>query len=600
MAEFIERTRGDTRFYKRRNVIQHLCAESAGDAHASNIRFIFYHYVHGVLSGAAGCALRALVIIEWLNYINCGVDLTHIYVMNFKTLFSPKNSLTKMAVNVLNSGVFSLYILSSTALADTAAPPLLAPTLPVNVADIFARAGVPLANVSALVQEAGSAKPPILALNTAKSMNPASVMKLVTTYAALDMLGPAYSFRTDVYALGEVNNGVLRGDLAFKGYGDPKLTVERFWLLLRQLRERGLQEIRGDIVLDKSFFEVPPHDPAKFDGEALRAYNVGPDALMLNFKAVRFGFSASVDQKSVSIAPDIQPAQLEVGNGVKLVDGNCGEWKDRVKIDVQYPAPPANTQVKVNFTGSYPRSCGEKIWNVSLLDHNRFFGGAFAKMWSDLGGVWKGAVKAQSVPATARLIAQSESAPLSDIVRDINKYSNNVMARQVFLTLSGTPIVDVALVQAMGEGTPTAAEPALRGEAGRSERLIKEWLNLKGIVAPELVMENGSGLSRIERINAATLGSMLQTAYKSAVMPEFLSSMPLLGVDGTMRKRSRTEGVAGQAHIKGGTLSDVRAVAGYVLDKSGKRWVVVLMVNDANAAATQRAQDLLLAWVYGR
>ncbi len=532
--------------------------------------------------------------------------------MTLQTINLLKKRSRIIVVNVLNTAIFSLLMGSLTASADTAiAPPpataqanalpsALATTLPTNVAEVFVRAGVPLTNVAVLVQEAGGAKPPILALNTGKAMNPASVMKLVTTYAALDMLGPAYSFRTDVFVLGEVNNGVLRGDLAFKGYGDPKLTVERFWLLLRQLRERGLQEIRGDIVLDKSFFDVPPHDPAKFDGEALRAYNVGPDALMLNFKSVRFGFAPNVDQKSVSIAPDIRPAQLEIGNQVKLTEGNCGEWKDRVKIDVQYPSTNTTTQVKVNFTGSYPRSCGEKIWNVSLLDHNRFFGGAFAKMWVDLGGVWKGAVKAQSVPATARLIAQSESAPLSDIVRDINKYSNNVMARQVFLTLSGMPIVDVALVQAMADPPVSAVEPALRGEAIRSEKLIKEWLNLKGVAAPDLVMENGSGLSRIERISANTLGNMLQTAWKSSVMPEFLSSMPLLGVDGTMRKRSRAESIAGQAHIKGGTLADVRAIGGYVLDKSGKRWVVVLMVNDANAAATQRAQDLLLAWVYGR
>jgi serine-type D-Ala-D-Ala carboxypeptidase/endopeptidase (penicillin-binding protein 4) len=549
--------------------------------------------------------------------LNPYLNLCHIYFMTLQTINLLQKRSIIIAGKILNTAIFSLLMGSLTARADTAIVPppaaaqasvlpstllgTLPMTLPPNVAEVFVRAGVPLANVAVFMQEAGGAKPPILALNTGKAMNPASVMKLVTTYAALDMLGPAYSFRTDVLVLGEVSNGVLRGDLAFKGYGDPKLTVERFWLLLRQLRERGLQEIRGDIVLDKSFFDVPPHDPAKFDGEALRAYNVGPDALMLNFKAVRFGFAANVDQKSVSIAPDIRPAQLEIGNQVKLTEGNCGEWKDRVKIDVQYPSSNTTTQVKVNFTGSYPKSCGEKIWNVSLLDHNRFFGGSFAKMWTDLGGVWKGAVKAQSVPATARLIAQSESPPLSDIVRDINKYSNNVMARQVFLTLSGTPIVDVALVQAMGETTvATSAEPALRGEAGRSEKLIKEWLNLKGIAAPELVMENGSGLSRIERINAATLGNILQTAYKSSVMPEFLSSMPLLGVDGTMRKRSRAEGVAGQAHIKGGTLSDVRAIAGYVLDKSGKRWVVVLMVNDANAAATQRAQDLLLAWVYGR
>ena len=531
--------------------------------------------------------------------------------MPFKNLSSFKIRIKPMLVDALNTGAFKVFIslfLSLNAAADSTLATNISVSLPANVADVFTRAGVPMSNVAVLVQEVGANKSPLLAINTAKSMNPASVMKLVTTYAALDMLGPAYSFRTDVFAVGEVSQGVLRGDLAFKGYGDPKLTVERFWLLLRQLRERGLQEIRGDIILDKSFFDVPPHDPAKFDGESLRAYNVGPDALMLNFKAVRFGFAPSVDQKKVSIAPDIRPAQLEIGNAVKLTDGNCGEWRERVKIDVQYPSA---TQVKVNFTGSYPRSCGEKIWNVSLLDHNRFFGGAFAKMWTDLGGVWKGAVKVQALPSSVRLIAQSESAALSDIVRDINKYSNNVMARQVFLTLSGTPISDAALAQAMlavADETAQSTEPvapvdALKskpGEAVRSEKLIKEWLNLKGVAAPELVMENGSGLSRIERISANTLGNMLQVAWKSAVMPEFLSSMPLLGVDGTMRRRSRTEGVAGQAHITGGTLSDVRAIGGYVLDKSGKRWVVVLMVNDANAAATQRAQDLLLAWVYGR
>ncbi|MBL8525329.1 MAG: D-alanyl-D-alanine carboxypeptidase/D-alanyl-D-alanine-endopeptidase, partial [Betaproteobacteria bacterium] len=417
----------------------------------------------------------------------------------------------------------------------------------------------------------------LIAHNTDKAMNPASVIKLVTTYAGLELLGPAYSWKTDVLVGGDIKNGVLHGDLILRGTGDPRLTVERFWLLLKQLRERGLTTIKGDLVLDKTSFDVAPHDPAKFDGEPLRAYNVGPDALLVNFKSVRFAFAPTVDLKGVSISPDIKPAQLEIGNRVRLIDGPCGDWRERVVIDVQTISA---TQMKVSFTGNYPKSCGEKVWNVSLLDHARFTGGVFAQLWRDVGGSWSGAVKLAATPADARMIVSVESPPLAEVIRDINKYSNNVMARQLFLSLSA-------------DGTQPAS-------VARSTELIREWLAKKNIPAPELVLENGSGLSRIERISTGTLSQMMDAAWRSSVMPEFVSSMALLGVDGTFRKRAKGDSIAGQAHVKSGTLSDARAVAGFVRDAQGRRWIVVLMINHANAPLTQAAQDALLAWVFNR
>lgn len=450
-------------------------------------------------------------------------------------------------------------------------------SLPSTVTEAFGRAQVPLESVAVMVKEVG-VRTPILAINTEQAMNPASVMKLVTTYAGLELLGPTYSWKTDVLLAGELRGGALQGDLVLRGSGDPKLTVERLWLLLKQLRERGLRNINGDLVLDKSFFGAVGADPAKFDGEVLRSYNVGPDALLVNFKTIRFQFMPSVDEKSVSISLDVKPAQLSITNKTRLIAGPCGDWRERIKLDVQQAS---STEIRVAFTGNYPKSCGEGSWNVSLLDHARFVGGVFAHLWTDMGGIWKGAVKLAPTPRAARVIASTESASLSEMIRDINKFSNNVMARQLFLTISGE--ID--------------KRPAT---IARSSEIVKSWIARKGISAPELVIENGSGLSRIERISVSTLTQMLDAAFKSTVMPEFLSSMSLIGLDGTFRRRARLDVVAGTAHLKSGTLNDVRALAGYVLANDGKRYIVVMIVNHQNAVMTQFAQDALLAWAYAR
>lgn len=223
-------------------------------------------------------------------------------------------------------------------------------------------------------------------------------------------------------------------------------------------------------------------------------------------------------------------------------------------------------------------SCGERTWNLSVLDHTEYFAAAFAALWRAGGGVWEGKVREGAIPVGSRLLATHESPPLTDVVRDINKYSNNVMAQQVFLTL----------------GTVTGGAPA---SFAQSQGAVRAWLTANGLAQNGLVIENGVGLSRIERISAQNLAALLVDAYRSAVMPELMASLPVTGVDGTTRRRT---GAAGAAHVKTGLLSDVRAIAGYVLAASGERYVVVAIINHANAGAGQSAHDALLEWVRQR
>ncbi len=446
--------------------------------------------------------------------------------------------------------------------------------LPPAVEAALKRADIPLSGVAAYVQDVDEARP-LLALNASQPMNPASTMKLLTTYAALELLGPSYTWKTEAYAAGKLEGGVLEGDLILKGYGDPKLTLEEFWLLLRKLRALGLREIRGDLVLDRSYFEKVDYDSAKFDGEPLRVYNVGPDALLLNFKAVRFQFVPDADKKTVTVIAEPKPAGLEFAAAVRAGDGPCADWRAGISADFHSNGASA----RANFSGSMPASCGERDWNASLLAQPDYVYGVFRQLWQELGGTISGGWRDGAVPADARLLAASKSASNAEVVRDINKFSNNVMARQLFLTL----------------GAEMLSPPA---SSARSVQVLQSWLAQKKLDFPELVLDNGAGLSREARISAQHMGRLLLDAWHSAVMPELMSSLPLVAYDGTMRRRLRFESIAGQAHIKTGSLNGTRTLAGYVLDKHGRRRVVVLFINHPNAAAAQPAQDALLEWVY--
>jgi D-alanyl-D-alanine carboxypeptidase/D-alanyl-D-alanine-endopeptidase (penicillin-binding protein 4) len=342
---------------------------------------------------------------------------------------------------------------------------------------------------------------------------------------------------------------------------------------LRALRGRGLQEIRGDVLLDRSYFG--PVSDGRIDDEIFRPYNVAPDPLLVNFKSLRFNFLPERGTVRVFVEPALPG--LEIVNTLKTVEGGCPEGRAfRELIQAGFQSKPP----RAAFTGSYPAACGEKDLNVALYAPEDYVGEMIRQLWTEMGGTWgKGVVREGAASPAARLVYVHESDPLAEIVRDINKFSNNVMARQLYLTLAAE----------LG-GAPARGENAYHA--------IRRWLASKRISAPEFFMENGSGLSRAERMSAASLAALLQAAWTSAVMPEFIASLPVVAADGTMKKRLRGERVAGNAHIKTGLLNDARAIAGYVLDRRGRRHVVVMIVNHPRGPESQAALDALLAWVY--
>lgn len=439
--------------------------------------------------------------------------------------------------------------------------------LPAPIAASLRDAQLPPAHAAFFVQRVDAAQP-LLTHNASRALNPASTMKLVTTYAALELLGPAHTWKTQALSEAPPRDGVLAGNLYLKGSGDPGLTQERLWLFLRQLRARGVSTISGDVVLDRSDFRLPPHDPAAFDNEPLRPYNAGPDALLANFKSLRVTLIPDPLTKNVSAVLDTPADELRIEQRLTLADGPCGDWREKIALTM-------NGNL-LTLSGSFAATCGEKALHVSPWPATVQVGQLFRALWKEIGGSLNGRVRDGETPASARVLATHESPPLAETVRDVNKWSNNVMARQIFLALAG--------------------ERPATPEAARAR--IGEWLRGKGIDG--VIIDNGAGLSREARISAAGLGRLLLAAWQSPVMPELVASLPVAGSDGTLKKRLGDSAAAGRAHLKTGYIEGVRAIAGYVLDRHGQRWVVVGFLNDAQMKNGSKPLDALVRWVAER
>ena len=444
--------------------------------------------------------------------------------------------------------------------------------LPASITDALKSANIPQQNVAIYVQAVESDHP-ILSYNASNSFNPASVMKLVTTNAALDMLTPVYRWKTEVYREGKVSNGVLNGNLIIEGYGDPSFKAQDFWRLLMSLQQEGIKQINGDLIIDKSYFEKNVGSKVTFDDETWRAYNALPSAFLVNGRNTSFKFSIS--ENAVKVNQEFELSEIKIINNMKISHSACGDWRS----NFNYTVNPQLNNTTVTFNGSFSTDCEDRYLELSVFDDEKYAFYTFRKLWRELGGKFNGGLKVQALPIGATKILEQKSDPLGYVVRDINKWSNNLMARQLLLTLA-----------AEKAGVP-ANETA-------GALVIKDWLASKGMQFDELKIENGSGLSRTERISAEHLGKMLVSAYHSPVMPELMASLPILAEDGTVKKRLNDSQANGRAHLKTGSLDGVSAIAGYEIDANNHRHVLVMMVNHPNAAASKKAQDALIEWVH--
>jgi D-alanyl-D-alanine carboxypeptidase/D-alanyl-D-alanine-endopeptidase (penicillin-binding protein 4) len=493
------------------------------------------------------------------------------------------------------AGTVSIIFLSLLALNSCA----FAADLPPAVSDALRHANIPLSSVGVVVREINSSTP-LIQVNAQQSMNPASTMKLLTTYAALELLGPAYSWRTEAYIDGKLENGVLNGNLIIKGYGNPKINSEHLWLWLHELRNRGLREIQGDLILDRSAFASQDSDPSAFDNDPVRAYNVVPDALLLNFNALRLRFIPTDSSINVYTEPTLSGFALD--NRLTLKSKrNCADWDRNINVQLV-----GNT---IRLEGTYPSPCGEHDKPVNLLPHTDYFEAVFRSLWQEMGGTLHGLTRNGNTSPSAELFATHYSQPLSEIIRDINKFSNNVMARQVFLSLSlrkkipdiNIPELDLQIDPEQNDASPNIANQingiTTAASVEQSEHVLRTWVSKKGFDFPELVLENGAGLSRKERISPHNLSLLLQDIQLSPFSAEIEASLPIVGVDGTMRRRHDNCAVTTHAHLKTGSLEGVKSIAGYLQSRSGKQWILVFIINHQNASMGQRAQDELIEWM---
>jgi len=447
--------------------------------------------------------------------------------------------------------------------------------LPAELAKAIKKSGFAGESIGLYVQAVDSAKP-LITFRAQTPFNPASVIKLVTTAAAMAILGPGYHWTNEILYSGNVKGDTLTGNLYFRGNGDPYLTPERFWRLLNRLSIYGIKNISGDIIVDSTYFAPKPVDYGAFDAQPFRTYHVGPNAVLVGFQATEFHFSAT--RQRVNIVPFPSSSKLQVINKVKRVKGKCGAWQKRLMIKTH---TTKQRVLQVTFTGRYAQSCGRRTLYRRVTDSQDHFQHFFLPFWQQLGGKFHGELRQGTVPSKATLLFEDTSISLSEAIRYINKFSNNVMTRQVLLSIGAQSL-----------GPPGTTDKGLTA--------VKTWLKQQHLDTTGLKLDNGSGLSRDTRVTAALLGRLLHLIFQRAYMPEFMASLPVSGIDGAMARRFNGESLEGHAHIKTGLLDFVQTMAGYVTTADGKRYVVVLLINGprAHTKAGKNLQDQVIRWVY--
>lgn len=441
---------------------------------------------------------------------------------------------------------------------------------PQEVAILLKNANISLDHVAMFAQRLNQPTP-TLSVNARQAMNPASVMKLVTTYAGLSILGPEYRWKTEFLSDNNPINGRLKGNLYIRGHGDPSLDSQTLWRLLGELRQQGIQTIQGNIIIDDSLFSPAQTDAFSFDGAGYRAYNATANATMIDQRATSVGFRVIDNRVQITVFP--KPTTLAIENHLRVDQGPCENWRDQLQYDIT-----EGKTTTIAFRGVFSAQCGDRFLDLSVLTPTQQWQSLFKLLWSQWGGKFNGNVTVGLTPASALLLKTHESEPLANVLRDINKYSQNLMARQLLLSI------------ALEQGKLPATEEA-------AAEVVNQWLAQQNLADNTFIIDNGAGLSRKNRLSAEWLGKLLIHAHQSPFMPEFVASLPIYAKDGTLARRSKESPLAGRAHLKSGSLEGVNALAGYVIDQQGQTWAIVWLVNDENAHKSVAAQEQFLNWV---
>lgn len=438
------------------------------------------------------------------------------------------------------------------------------------------QAGLPAESLGFVLQPLDGSRP-ALTRRADQPMSPGSTMKLVTATVALEQLGINHRGRTELLAAAPPVGGVIDGPLILRGGADTDLDWPALWWLLRQLRESGVKDIRGGLVVDRTLFSptrfdlgLPPFDESpEFD------YNVIPDALHLNGSLLDFELQATAAGLQARTVPALAGLVVDA-SAMTLSSRPCKDWDEDWKPAV---LQPAGDGMVVKLQGGFPAHCRQQA-PLQIVDRQWLVTRAVRQFWTELGGSLGAGDAEAAAPAGAVVLATHRSRPLAEVLRGVMKRSDNALTRLLYLQLGA---------QAAQPGEPTLAA---------ADRRVRAWFAAHGVADAGLVMDNGSGLSRQERITPAQLAAVLRAGQAGAQAPELLSTLPIAGVDGTLSRRLKDGPAAGRARLKTGTLRDAVGLAGFVTDAAGRPWVFVALLNHPEAARKGRpVLDALANWV---
>lgn len=455
--------------------------------------------------------------------------------------------------------------------------------LPPDVAKMVQEAKLPAESVGVFVVPVGKRNSqPLLSVNATRPMQPASTIKLLTSAAALDILGPAArnEARFLTATRPTARSAILETPLILRGEGSPDLTLQELKNMLQQMRADGLQIIRSDLMLDRSWLQPmrPDVGVSAFDEAPEFPYNFIPDALSLDMNLLTISIRSDADGLVAQTRPALDGIRIVSAMG--LSNAPCNRWEDKWQTPSVEEGP--DDQTTITLKGEFPKNCQAQT-RLNVIDRTQFADRLFRTLWKELGGFYLGKTRELATgplgaPAMT-VLSTHQSRPLSETIRDINKRSDNATTRLLYLSLG-----------AMGK---KFASPA------QSESAVRAWLSSKSIDDSGLVLDNGSGLSRSERITPYQLAMVLVNAYEGKWAPEFLASMPIIGLDGSMRNRLKTSVATQRGRIKTGGLRDVASIAGYVTDKNNQTYAVVAFINHptAQSAGARAVLDTIIEWV---
>ncbi len=408
-----------------------------------------------------------------------------------------------------------------------------------------------------------------------KLLIPASVQKVIITAAALQRMGANYRFKTTFYRTGPVEKSVIKGDLIIRGGGDPKLVVEKVWLISQHLNHLGISKIDGDLVVDNTFFDTHKKAPSWNGRNSQRPHDARLGALSVNFNTIAVIVSPGEkpgDKLNAAILPKTDYVKL-VNNGVTI-----GRKKHAIKAWHSYK----NGKVMVTVSGKMGTGIKSKTIYLSVEDPGRYAGEVFKSYLAKAGVTVEGRVAMGHTPRHAALLMVHESEPLAVILRYLNKYSNNFIAEQIAKSMA-------------------AESSQSPGSHAKALQILRSFLNNLGVDMREVKLADASGLSRKNRMTTALTTDFLTKVYKRFdIGPDFVATLGIMGVDGSVRDRMKGAYSKVLSRVKTGSLSKVSSLAGYVSGAKGGLYSFAIFLNNVNCGYKEvdQIEDTIVTNIY--